>query len=64
LLRPCDDDPAEPVFINAPVYGTRCSTVIAIDHDGTGWMCERRFDEDGRDAGETIMAFDWPWVRP
>ncbi len=60
LLRPERDNADAPIFINAPVYGTRCSTVIAVDHDGEGWICERRFDESGRQAGETKLSFDWP----
>jgi uncharacterized protein with NRDE domain len=59
LLRPDYDDPEGPVFINAPVYGTRCSTVVAIDHDGAGWICERRFDEGGEVVGEVALDFDW-----
>lgn len=49
-----------PVFVNDPVYGTRCGTVVAIDADGRGMIAERRFDADGREVGETRIAFDWP----
>ncbi len=59
LLRPESDDLAEPVFINASVYGTRCSTVVALDHAGKGWISERRFDEDGQVLGEVALAFRW-----
>jgi uncharacterized protein with NRDE domain len=60
LLRPDADGGDHPVFINAPVYGTRCSTVIAVDHHGQGWISERRFDESGRASGETALEFRWP----
>lgn len=40
-------------FIRDARYGTRASTLVAIDHDGQGWMAERRFGPDGRFDGET-----------
>ncbi|MBO9378707.1 hypothetical protein GG804_18205 [Sphingomonas histidinilytica] len=49
-----------PIFINNPVYGTRCSTVVAIDDGGRGFILERRFDENGDRRGETAMPFSWP----
>ncbi len=49
-----------PIFIRNPVYGTRCSTVVAIDAEGEGVMIERRFDPDGEAAGETRLSFSWP----
>jgi uncharacterized protein with NRDE domain len=61
LLQPeIDDDSEQPTFISAPVYGTRCSTVVAIDHAGQGWIAERRFDEGGEMSGETTLNFRWP----
>jgi uncharacterized protein with NRDE domain len=60
LLRPDSDASDEPVFINASVYGTRCSTVIAVDKKGQGWISERRFDESGAVSGETALDFRWP----
>lgn len=47
------------VFIRDPVYGTRCSTVIAVDTQGKGWIVERRFDAGGEASGETELQFDW-----
>ena len=44
------------VFIRNPHYGTRCSTVVAIAHDGTGTIAERRFTADGSPAGETLIT--------
>jgi uncharacterized protein with NRDE domain len=60
LLRPEGELSEAPVFIKAPVYGTRCSTVIAVDHQARGWVCERRFDESGTGSGETALDFRWP----
>jgi uncharacterized protein with NRDE domain len=61
---PPSDAPQEPavspIFIRNPVYGTRCSTVVAIDRRGRGRITERRFDADGRAAGDTALAFAWP----
>lgn len=52
--------PASPIFIRNPVYGTRCSTVLAVDRDGCGTIIERRFDADGTRTGETALSFAWP----
>lgn len=49
-----------PVFIRNPVYGTRCSTVVAIDREGDGTIVEHGFDAGGSAAGETAIAFRWP----
>lgn len=57
------DVPREPrdstVFIRDAVYGTRCSTVVAIDRDGAGIIVERRFGQDAARAGETALPFRW-----
>jgi uncharacterized protein with NRDE domain len=53
------DDGGIPIFIKAPVYGTRCSTVVLVDHEGEGRIIERRFHPDGSDAGECAFAFRW-----
>lgn len=39
-------------FIRGSDYGTRASTVLAIDHDGRGFIHERRFGPDGVYLGE------------
>lgn len=54
------DDGGAPIFISAPVYGTRCSTLVLIDRSGAGMISERRFGPDGSDAGETAIEFLWP----
>lgn len=48
------------VFIRDPVYGTRCSTVVAIDRDGRGIIAERRFSAEAEAIGETRLSFAWP----
>lgn len=49
-----------PIFIRHPHYGTRCSTIIALDAQGQGMIAERRFDADGVQTGEECVAFAWP----
>lgn len=53
------DRDAHPIFIDGPVYGTRCSTVVAITREGRGQIIERRFDADGAVSGESGLSFDW-----
>lgn len=48
-----------PVFIRNAVYGTRCSTVVAIDRQGQGMVIERRFSPEGGQTGETRLSFSW-----
>ena len=47
-----------PAFIRGPAYGTRASTIIAIDYNGNGWISERRFGPDGVFEGETTLRND------
>lgn len=54
-----DEATASPIFIRHPVYGTRCSTIVAVDVKGRGVIMERRFDSDGIVAGETDMSVRW-----
>jgi uncharacterized protein with NRDE domain len=54
------EPPLSPIFIRDPVYGTRCSTVVAIDNLGQGVIIERRFDATGSITGETALSFSWP----
>lgn len=48
-----------PIFIRNPVYGTRCSTVVAVNDQGEGIIIERRYDAAGAEAGETALHFSW-----
>lgn len=54
------DGAATPIFIRNPLYGTRCSTVVAVNSEGGGVMIERRFDAEGLAVGETTLSFAWP----
>lgn len=48
-----------PVFIRNPVYGTRCSTVLAVRRDGQAAISERSFNAQGKDAGRVHIDFQW-----
>lgn len=52
------DDPAA-IFIDDPVYGTRCSTVVAVDDAGVGVIVERRYDRSGQASSDTKIGFRW-----
>ena len=52
-----------PIFIRHSIYGTRCSSVVAIDHAGQGIFIERRFTASGEPAGDTRLSFSWPVQR-
>lgn len=43
-------------FIRSPEYGTRASTIIALDANGHGFIAERRFDAEGVCIGETRLT--------
>ena len=53
-------NPFSAPFIRHARYGTRCSTVVAINRDGDGVIIERRFDQAGLVTGETALDFRWP----
>ncbi len=44
-------------FVAGPVYGTRCSTVILLDADGTLTFAERSFVAAGEVTGESRATF-------
>jgi uncharacterized protein with NRDE domain len=49
-------------FVHHPVYGTRCSTVVLLQHSGALYIAERRFDAGGEPSGETeftLNAGEW-----
>jgi uncharacterized protein with NRDE domain len=48
------------VFIRNETYGTRCSTVVAVDRKGQGMIIERRCEPTGQETGETTLNFVWP----
>jgi uncharacterized protein with NRDE domain len=45
-------------FITSELYGTRCSTVLAMTRDGHATLVERTFDARGAPAGEVEHRFD------
>ena len=51
-------------FIRSPEYGTRASTVIALDAQGQGFIRERRFDPSGACVGETALTVGPPGPLP
>ncbi len=53
------DRDAHPIFIRSPVYGTRCSTVFAIDNEGLGLVIERSFDAGGATVADMRSNFRW-----
>jgi uncharacterized protein with NRDE domain len=55
-----DEAGQSPIFIRNEHYGTRCSTVVAVDRLGQGTIIERRFGPDGSPLGETQLTFNWP----
>ncbi len=55
-----DEAAPSPIFIRHPIYGTRCSSIVAIDRDGQGQIFERRFDASGEQVGDNAIAFAWP----
>lgn len=48
------------IFIDNPLYGTRCSTIVAIDHAGQGSIWERRYAASAELIGEDRLSFSWP----
>lgn len=47
-----------PVFVRGARYGTRATTLIAVDRNGGGCIIERRFGPDGVPQGQTVLRFD------
>jgi uncharacterized protein with NRDE domain len=54
-----DESINDSIFIRNAVYGTRCSTVLLVGHDGVGKTSERRFGPDGLAEGETMLDFQF-----
>jgi uncharacterized protein with NRDE domain len=53
------DRDSHPIFISSPVYGTRCSTVVAVDNEGRGQIVERTFYAAGLPIGDRRLSFTW-----
>jgi uncharacterized protein with NRDE domain len=50
-------------FVLHGEYGTRCSTVVLLEHSGALTLAEHRFDSAGHDAGHSeymLNADEWP----
>jgi uncharacterized protein with NRDE domain len=45
-------------FVRAPDYGTRCSTIIRIDHHGRAYFDEWSWNSDGADIGRVSLQFE------
>ena len=58
------DPSRSPLFIRNAIYGTRSSTVVAIDAQGQGTISERTYDAKGESTAQTDLAFAWPWSEP
>jgi uncharacterized protein with NRDE domain len=54
---PAGGVPATP-FVHGSLYGTRCCTVILVDHAGRCQFIERRFGPNGSTAGESTFEFN------
>ncbi|MGH8114091.1 MAG: NRDE family protein, partial [Rhodanobacteraceae bacterium] len=46
-----------PVFVRGARYGTRATTLIALDQDGSGCIVERRFGPGGVPRGQSMVCF-------
>ena len=44
-------------FIVSPEYGTRCTTLVTVSHDGEAHFIERSFDPDGNATGDVDYRF-------
>lgn len=44
-----------PVFIKSPTYGTRCSSVLLIDHDNRAFFSERIYTPGRKDWQEAVF---------
>ncbi len=54
-------------FVLHEKYGTRCSTIVAIEPSGACFIAERSFDPAGTRTGETryrLAPGDWPAPLP
>ncbi|QTC00645.1 NRDE family protein [Alcaligenes sp. SORT26] len=51
-------------FIVSPDYGTRCTTVIAINQQGQGLLRERSFNADAQVSRQHDWPVSWPGFHP
>jgi uncharacterized protein with NRDE domain len=57
LLDRLTDTRPPPLFLSSDSYGTRCTTLVAIDAAGRGTITERRYAKGGIPMGETALSF-------
>lgn len=57
-VRLTPENLARHLFIQSPVYGTRCASVLLITRGGRVVFEERRFDEAGVQTGVSMFEFD------
>jgi uncharacterized protein with NRDE domain len=59
LMAALSESDAPALFLPGEVYGTRCSTLVAVSRAGQVMMMERRYDAQGRTTGRTSLTRDW-----
>ncbi len=52
-----DESIDDSIFIRNAIYGTRCSTIILIDHDGAGSIIEQTFSPNGAHQKKSEFYF-------
>ncbi len=57
LLDLLADEEGPALFLRGDIYGTRASTLVAVDAAGNVRMVERRYEAGGRFAGESVLEF-------
>lgn len=48
-----------PAFVTGATYGTRCSSVVLVEEDGTLVFAEQRYGPDGADGGRDVAQLRW-----
>lgn len=59
LMAALTESDAPALFLPGEVYGTRCSTLVAVSRAGKVMMMERGYDAQGRTTGRTSLTYDW-----
>ncbi|NIV17619.1 MAG: hypothetical protein GWN47_04240 [Woeseiaceae bacterium] len=49
-------NPLDAPFVVTPEFGTRCSTTVMVQSDGSWQLAERRYDPSGNRSGETLIT--------
>jgi uncharacterized protein with NRDE domain len=48
-----------PTFVTGAAYGTRCSSVVLVEEDGTLLFAEQRYGPHGADGGRDVAQLRW-----